>query len=721
MATPPSFIPGIGRLTTGRFAFQDHLEGKTPPESSTSFRHTADQIDMSPPVIGGATTVQSSLANIASFITSQAGAGQGFITVGTGYDTYVNANGTYNYDPSIPSLDTVLNPILAAILAYQTSYTPVPAAYERIRDGGIILIPAGTYTVKNTIQVPPGITILGEGFGTKIVNGTGLNLAQQSPSLSGTPAPVFKILPDPNRASDDAAVDTNLFIFMRETRICNLVLCDNFVEPTMLGDTNYRAAQNTSATTPLIQQENGSNLFLDQVYAAGRTAGGYTSSLILLDTSSPAPSGTILKMDGCFLDGFSVPIQWLSTGNTSTPVNADFLSITNSKIRGYGYLNGDGSDGYANSIVVMNDNNANIADNYIYGDANNITSFVYMLNHLPTTPQFGARSKVIVQSNNIEINRSSNSLNSSFSVLGINSTNFGGNFANYCSAVASNNNFQDTFDIAVDGDSFAALTSTSNAVPSTLSIGFSTIASNGITLAPSGASASVDISPTDEINMTPTVNISPGGSSPNQGVVFIQGNDATHGIELTSTGPIALVGNTVELGGFTSEVLILGTLFAADATAATLSATGAVSLQPSVPGVNTTGVLSVYPIQGTSNTQHMIGGRYLAVVSTTASGSNVVAITIPLPINSIGFIEVCWARKDTTSLIGPFGNKAAVNASNIGGDIGWGTLTTYVAAGGTFDAASKVSIGASSGNITITAVAQTDACDWQFIADVNIN
>jgi hypothetical protein len=575
--------------------------------------------------------------------------------------------------------------------------------------------------------VPPGITILGEGFGTKIVNGTGLNLTQQSPSLSGTPSPVFKILPDPNRTADDAAVDTNLFIFMRETRLCNLVLCDNFVEPAMLGDTNYRLAQNTAATTPIIQQENGSNLFLDQVYAAGRTAGGYTSSLVLLDTTTPAPSGTILKIDNCFIDGFSVPIQWLSTGNTSTPVNADFLSITNSKIRGYGHLNGDSSDGYANSIVVMNDNNANIAGNYIYGDANNITSFVYMLNHLSSAPQFGARSKVIVQSNNIEINRSSNSLNSSFSVLAA-SANFNGVFPNYCSAVASNNNFQDTFDIAVDTDPVVALTSTSNTVPSTLSIGFSTIASNMITLEPTGASASVEIKPTPTSGSA-SVTIQPQNNGSNTGSITIQGD---HSVTINSFGSpptdgiIAITGNNmveiISVNAGNGEVAIVADNIGTDSTNALFASTNGICLQPYSLATFTpaTGAAVVYPIQGEVNTQKMIGGHYLAVCNTFASGPSESFFTLPMSNNTAAFVEIAYTSKTTPTTTASNANRGAYYL--ICGNTGTITVTPSthptLLYGSPFDTVNRITAIPAVNTISFEVSSLSSAYDWQFVIDV---
>jgi hypothetical protein len=174
----PNYKPGVGRLVTDRYDFENHVEGN-------AFRHNALAIDMANPSAapGGATTVEGALDFVQTFIEAQAGVGEGFITVGDGYDTWHAADGNVNFDPTIPSLDTLLNSIFSQIIAYQSSYTPVSSSLERIKDGGIVVIKSGTYIIANPVSVPPGITILGEGYGTKIVNATSLNLSVTPPVL----------------------------------------------------------------------------------------------------------------------------------------------------------------------------------------------------------------------------------------------------------------------------------------------------------------------------------------------------------------------------------------------------------------------------------------------------------------------------------------------------------------------------------------------------------
>src|SRR5271166_702686 len=398
MATqPPNYTPGgPGALVTSRYDFQNHVTGM-------AFRHTADQIDLgsndmpAPIYINGIPyyNVETVLTAIASNLITTSSAEVGFLTVLDGYDTYHAPTDTVYFDHTIPSLDTFLNPLFAAL----NSGTGIPIEYTGLTDGGILVIPEGTYIVKNTINVPPGITLMGKGFGTKIVNATALNTSVAPPyPVTGTPAPVFKILADNTtvphpvqsaRAYIDGAIDANMFMFCRETRIWNMVICDNFVEPPVPYDSNYKLPQNTSSTVPLILQEAGSNLTLSNVSMLGRVnVPSITSSAVRLDTMYAAPTGSILTVDKCFMDGFSVPVQWLSTGDTSDSpnVNKDFLVVTDSKIRAYGYLTTDGSSPINNSVIVANDNNTLIANNYIYGNGANIASLLYLNAHIAGTP-----------------------------------------------------------------------------------------------------------------------------------------------------------------------------------------------------------------------------------------------------------------------------------------------------------------------------------------------
>lgn len=549
MTPPPNFKPGIGRLSTDRYDFQSHLQGQNPP-GYTDFRHTADQTDMNPPVLGGATTVQSSLENIAAFIASQSGAGQGFVTVGDGYNTWVGTTGSGpgasgNFNINTPSLDTLLNPVFASIVAFQTAVlaggnpAPVIHGFERIQMGGVIVIKAGTYIVKKTINVPPGITLLGEGYGTKIINATNLNTSTLPPiplapiaisnatnaspivittvvpvpnlatgdivhisgvvgnltansaftinpfvvtvtgsnsfSLNGTTGsgaytpstgfvttikPLFKILADNNRGSNDFIIDTaGFFGFERETRILNMVIADNFTEPTILGDVYYKLPQNYTANVGgavfnppgLILQESGSSLVLDQVELIGRNgASKWTGSAIWLDATIPASTGSNLKILSCLIDGFSVPVVWLNPAG-----GADYLEVTESKIRANGDYVGLSTAGN-NTIIITNDCTSKITNNVLYGDGANILCAVYINGSLGSAPALQSRGKTLLAMNDIIVNKGggSNVIFTPILTNGITSA--------YISLMEYGNNFQDSFDVNIDG--VAALQVTSSLV-----------------------------------------------------------------------------------------------------------------------------------------------------------------------------------------------------------------------------------------------------------------
>lgn len=420
----PTYIPPIGGLALSRYDFQNHFDGYT-------FRHTADQIDMNPPVIGTAATVQQSLANIEAFINTELLAGQGFIAIGDGYDTWHNANGTINFDPTIPPIDAILNPIFSSII----NNIPLPAQYARIQRGGIVLIKAGTYIVKNSITVPPGIMLIGESYGTKIINATSLNTnipfgVAPSPKASPTPAPVFIVSADFNRVIDDQLDSTsNYFIFQRRTVFSNMLISDNFVEPPVLGDTNYKLPQNKTGNNPLIYQNQGSNLILDNVMMAGRV--NYSSGTIVsaatrfavyLDQALAITTGTILQMNNCFVDGFSVPVYFQAIGGVN-----DYLEITNSKIKGYGYLDGTNTSELGNSIIVSNTNNITVNNNYLIANGVNTGSELaaVWLNNISNSPpaNTNARSKIIVSGNRISIDRSFGAFSVDMLALAWNATN----------------------------------------------------------------------------------------------------------------------------------------------------------------------------------------------------------------------------------------------------------------------------------------------------------
>jgi hypothetical protein len=391
------FTPGNGRIAADLFDFRKHVNGN-------DFNHNAVDIHNSPGV-GGATNVQGSIDNINTFIASMAGAGIAFMAVPDGYNSYTNPAPNFYFSNIIPALDTFLNPLFAALAAN----TGIPAGYERLTRGGVIFIPAGTYYIVNTIDVPPGITIYGEGLGTKIINATCLNLALSPPQINGlaTPIPLFKIKTDTVRTEIDNSVDTeNKFMFARASKIVNVTICDNFIEPTLLGDVFYGLPQNVTGESQLIMQEQGSHLEIDGVKILGRAlnvaevVSSATRFAVKLDVVTTITTGTFLKITNSFIDGFSQPISFNSTGGRN-----DYLEVSNCKIRSHGYLDADGATVEKNCIIHMNDNNALISDNEFYGNHAALTTLCYIKAVIAAPPAAGDISNINIVSNNFIISK----------------------------------------------------------------------------------------------------------------------------------------------------------------------------------------------------------------------------------------------------------------------------------------------------------------------------
>lgn len=470
--SPPTFTKGIGRLAVDRYDFQTHINGQ-------GFRQNATTIDVANPslVYGSPSTVEMALEDLNTFIMTQINAGQGFCVVGDGYNVWEGANGTINFNNTIPSLDTILNPVFTAII----NDAPLPVAFQRVKYGGIVLIKAGTYIVKQTIVVPPGITLLGEGYGTKIVNATSLDFSGSTPpvplNLVSTAAPVFSILADGYRAitsysappgygAADGAVDktANPFIFSRETCIFNMVIADNFIEPTQLGDTYYLLPQNATSSTALnppalITQQVGSSLSMygvvgsgRVVFSSGKTVSSITGTFLALDALdgySAAPTETFCRLENCFFDGFALPVD-MSSILSNDGYGNDFLEIKNCRIRTFGYLNGDSTDGYANTTIKCNVQNVNISNSLFYGNSTNITSLLYLTLPPSSIPALQDRSKIIVMGNQVIIdkNSSDNSINSTWFPIYFSSSI--SSPSTVMTSLVYGNDFQDTFAIYVD-------------------------------------------------------------------------------------------------------------------------------------------------------------------------------------------------------------------------------------------------------------------------------
>ena len=224
---------GSGRQREGGFAAV-HRQDFRAHTTGGDWRHTADQTDMNPSlsVLGGifsSPTVQGTLQLLANTFST---AGQGFITIGDGYDM-----GDFNVgDPSTPSLHDAFNAAFAS---------------PRLQQGGVLLIKAGTYRLTQTVTVPQGMMIIGEGRGTVIISNTGEKAMFRIQKVDETFS-VGELLATPQTIG--RGMDGNKF--------WNMVLADNLDGYITSGGIPVPTMQ----SVPMIQCEVGSVLEMDQMY-----------------------------------------------------------------------------------------------------------------------------------------------------------------------------------------------------------------------------------------------------------------------------------------------------------------------------------------------------------------------------------------------------------------------------------------------------------------------
>jgi hypothetical protein len=416
MATQ-TFTPGTGRLAVDRYDFQSHVDGY-------GFQHNASAIEIIPsiPIAGSPQTdVYSALDTIGSELADLALSGKGFILVGDGYDTYHNSIATPDapYDSSIPAFNAYLSDVL--------NNTANPLHF-RIRSGGIVVIKAGTYKFTGSVSVPAGITLMGEGYGTKIVN--------QSDGYS----PLFVIQSDATRISDNGIDSTDKMMFARETMLLNMVIADNFPEPKFLGDVAYKNPISGVIINakPLVSLVEGASLTVENVKFIGKTTytlgtlSNVAATAIGTDSTVPVSSGTRLKVVNTSIDGFAVPVIFSTAGKYNS--NCD---ISGSLIKAYGFLGSDLASAANNVMVKLNVCNANIVNNYFVGNNTNVVGMVYVAPSGTTNLQ--GKGKMVVANNNAAIARSSTSANNTFKTVYLN-----GSPASLVNLVAFGNNFTDT-------------------------------------------------------------------------------------------------------------------------------------------------------------------------------------------------------------------------------------------------------------------------------------
>ncbi len=289
---------GSGRLREGGFAathrqdFRAHTEGG-------DWRHLADQTDMNPAIttdnnIFNAPTVQTTLEKFATFLNTT---GQGFISIGDGYDTQ-------HADFIVGSGDDIASAFNDAFL------------HPRLTNGGVILVKAGTYRLKTTVTVPPGFIIMGELAGT-IIQG---EVIEQPMFIISSAIDRPQISSDSIIAQDP--LDKNEFF--------NIILADNL-------DGYVNSGDPCMTTVPMIKCQTGSYLtcahtaFLGKMGTLGAGPGfGRTKTLYAAGFANASSYEGTLIFDNCTFDGL-VSIVKYEPGNIN-----DKLIINQCKVRCFG-------------------------------------------------------------------------------------------------------------------------------------------------------------------------------------------------------------------------------------------------------------------------------------------------------------------------------------------------------------------------------------------------
>ena len=290
---------GSGRQREGGFA-ATHRQDFNAHTSGGDWRHTADQTDMNPRItdlgnVFNDKTVQGTLQKMAVLLES---AGQGFITIGDGYNTAPN---TFTVGSgATPSLRDAFTAAFNA---------------DRLINGGIILVKAGTYRLDGTVTIPAGISVMGEVAGTVIISET-------------NDQPMFQILRATKRfGSSDGVISEDP---LDKNTIYNIVLADNL-------DGYALSGEPTMTTVPMISLERGANLLCEQVTFLGRMrslgAGpgfGRAKTFSVFGTEAGSSAGTTLVVDKCTSTG----TQIFASFNGSSSV--DRYQVNNCKIQVFG-------------------------------------------------------------------------------------------------------------------------------------------------------------------------------------------------------------------------------------------------------------------------------------------------------------------------------------------------------------------------------------------------
>ncbi len=339
-----SRFQGSGRENEGGL-LATHKQDSNAHNTGGDFRHDADHIDMNPPITTfPASNVQGTLELVAGFISST---GSGFVSVGDiGTDGY--ATGAYNVgDAATPTFRSAL---LAAF------------ADDRLQSGGIVFVLPGTYKLGTTVDIPAGISIMGEIAGT-VIDG---DMTEQ---------PMFKFLcgedfPTIGGDSGSGSITASVGTPIDESRLFNLTLIDN-----LDGYAGSSGLPNTTMqTVPMVQMETSSRVHIENVKFIGKVNNGpeatRAKTLCAIGTTSGGVTESHLTVKRCFFDGMQTAINF-SPGNG----DIDHLTIDQCKGRVFGE-EGTFTLSSLNCFASMSLCNLVATNNHIVGYGAFLTQFI---------------------------------------------------------------------------------------------------------------------------------------------------------------------------------------------------------------------------------------------------------------------------------------------------------------------------------------------------------
>jgi hypothetical protein len=326
---------GSGRLQEGGF-LATHKRDHVAHVTGEDWRHDATHIDMNPPLTAfPAPDVQGTFQLIAGFAAST---GTGFVSVGNvGPDGY--AVGSYNAGTSLTP--TFREALFSALLD------------SRLQNGGIVFILAGTYSLNTTIDIPAGISIMGEMAGTIIV-GT----MSDQPMFRFLRAKDFPTIGGDSGGGDLAA---DMCSPIDESRLFNITLADNL--DGYVGLSGQPDA--TMLTVPMVEIEAASRMHIENVKFIGRINSGVVlnrgKTLCAIGYASGGLTASHLTVKRCFFDGMQIAIDF-SPGHG----DIDHLTVDRCRARIFGTEDGVANNA-TNCFVSMSLCNLLATDNYVVG------------------------------------------------------------------------------------------------------------------------------------------------------------------------------------------------------------------------------------------------------------------------------------------------------------------------------------------------------------------